>query len=124
MAKKRSRAVQGADVDWYLISIDRLKQVKGIEDDLDLTAGDFQALVDSYKGIVREHADDPVRLAIEGDRRVEHAAAAANGNDIETRAGLHGVGALQISGHFDWTRERARILNGVRRYTVENLFDV
>ena len=27
MAKKRSRAVQGADVDWYLISIDRLKQV-------------------------------------------------------------------------------------------------
>jgi hypothetical protein len=27
MAKKRSKAVQGADVDWYLISIDRLKQV-------------------------------------------------------------------------------------------------
>lgn len=27
MATKRSKAVQGADVDWYLISIDRLKQV-------------------------------------------------------------------------------------------------
>ena len=27
MATKRSKAVQGTDVDWYLISIDRLKQV-------------------------------------------------------------------------------------------------
>lgn len=27
MAKKRSKAVQGADIDWYLISIDRLKQI-------------------------------------------------------------------------------------------------
>jgi pyruvate,orthophosphate dikinase len=46
------------DIDGQLFeeAIDRLKQAKGTDDDLHLTAADFQSLVESYKGIIREHA--------------------------------------------------------------------
>jgi pyruvate, orthophosphate dikinase len=37
-------------------AIDRLKRARGTRDDLDLTAGDLQSLVGTYKDIVREHA--------------------------------------------------------------------
>ncbi|HEU5418877.1 MAG TPA: pyruvate, phosphate dikinase [Streptosporangiaceae bacterium] len=36
-------------------AIDSAKQAKGTRNDLDLDAGDLQALVDTFKGIVREH---------------------------------------------------------------------
>ncbi|WP_067817161.1 pyruvate, phosphate dikinase [Actinomadura kijaniata] len=37
-------------------ALEDAKRAKGIDNDVDLDAGDFRALVDTYKGIVREHA--------------------------------------------------------------------
>ncbi|MCW2919747.1 MAG: pyruvate, phosphate dikinase [Actinomycetia bacterium] len=50
------KTVLDIDGELFEAAIDRLKQVKGTGDDLDLQAEDLQALVESYKGIVREHA--------------------------------------------------------------------
>ncbi|MGK5551508.1 pyruvate, phosphate dikinase [Actinomadura kijaniata] len=37
-------------------ALEDAKRAKGIDNDVDLDAGDFRALVETYKGIVREHA--------------------------------------------------------------------
>src|SRR6202167_5281178 len=44
--------IEGGDFEH---AIESAKQAKGTKNDLDLDAGDLQALVDAYKGIVREH---------------------------------------------------------------------
>ncbi|MGI8335320.1 pyruvate, phosphate dikinase [Actinomadura scrupuli] len=50
------KTVLDVDGDLFEDALDRLKRTHGIDDDLALTAEDLQALVETYKGIVREHA--------------------------------------------------------------------
>jgi pyruvate, orthophosphate dikinase len=49
------KTVLGIDGEAFEHAIDAAKQAKGTKNDLDLDASDLQALVDTYKGIVREH---------------------------------------------------------------------
>jgi pyruvate,orthophosphate dikinase len=49
------KTVLGVDGDLFEHALDDLKTSKGTKNDLDLDAEDFQQLVDTYKGIVREH---------------------------------------------------------------------
>ncbi|GII83947.1 pyruvate, phosphate dikinase [Sphaerisporangium siamense] len=49
------KTVLGLEGDLFETAIDDLKRGKGVVSDLDLDAADFQRLVDTYKGIVREH---------------------------------------------------------------------
>jgi pyruvate,orthophosphate dikinase len=66
------KTVLGIEGELFEDAIDEAKRAKGTENDLDLDAGDFRALVDTFKGVVREHAGrdfpaDPreqMRLAI------------------------------------------------------------
>jgi pyruvate,orthophosphate dikinase len=50
------KTVLGADGELFEHALDELKTTKGTKNDLDLDAVDFQALVETYKGIIREHA--------------------------------------------------------------------
>ena len=50
------KTVLGADGDLFEHALDRLKTSRGTKSDLDLDAADFQALVETYKGIIRDHA--------------------------------------------------------------------
>jgi pyruvate,orthophosphate dikinase len=50
------KTVLDIDGDLFEDAIDEAKRAKGIESDLDLGAEDFKGLVETYKGIVREHA--------------------------------------------------------------------
>ena len=49
------KTVLDIDGEAFEHAIDAAKQAKGTRNDLDLDAGDLQALVETYKGIVREH---------------------------------------------------------------------
>ncbi|MEV7969077.1 pyruvate, phosphate dikinase [Sphaerisporangium sp. NPDC088356] len=67
------KTVLGIDGDLFENGIDAAKRNKGVDSDLDLEAADFQRLVETYKGIVREQTGhdfpcDPreqMRLAVE-----------------------------------------------------------
>ncbi|GAA2721937.1 pyruvate, phosphate dikinase [Actinocorallia aurantiaca] len=48
------KTVLGVDGELFEESLEELKHAKGTTDDLDLTAADFQKLVGTFKGIVRE----------------------------------------------------------------------
>lgn len=48
--------VLGIDGGYFEEAIEAAKRAKGTDNDLDLDAGDLQGLVDTFKGIVREHA--------------------------------------------------------------------
>ncbi|HEX7105406.1 MAG TPA: pyruvate, phosphate dikinase [Acidothermaceae bacterium] len=50
------KTVLGVDGDLFEHALDAAKHAKGTTNDLDLDADDFQKLVETYKGIVREHA--------------------------------------------------------------------
>jgi len=50
------KTVLGADGELFEHALDELKTGKGTKNDLDLEAEDFQGLVETYKGIIREHA--------------------------------------------------------------------
>ncbi|MDQ1493705.1 MAG: pyruvate, orthophosphate dikinase, partial [Actinomycetota bacterium] len=50
------KTVLGADGELFEHALDELKKTKNTTNDLDLDAGDFQALVDTYKEIIRTHA--------------------------------------------------------------------
>ena len=50
------KTVLGADGDLFEHALDELKTSRGTKNDLDLDAGDFQVLVETYKGIIRDHA--------------------------------------------------------------------
>jgi pyruvate,orthophosphate dikinase len=50
------KTVLGADGELFEHALDELKTSRGTKNDLDLDAADFQALVDTYKGIIRDHA--------------------------------------------------------------------
>jgi pyruvate, orthophosphate dikinase len=49
------KTVLGIEGEAFEHAIDAAKQAKGTKNDLDLDADDLQALVDTFKGIVREH---------------------------------------------------------------------
>ncbi|MEU9891230.1 pyruvate, phosphate dikinase [Sphaerisporangium sp. NPDC051011] len=49
------KTVLGLEGDLFETAIDDVKRRKGVSSDLDLDAADFRGLVDTYKGIVREH---------------------------------------------------------------------
>jgi pyruvate,orthophosphate dikinase len=49
------KTVLGIEGEAFEHAIDAAKQAKGTKNDLDLDAGDLQALVQTFKGIVREH---------------------------------------------------------------------
>jgi pyruvate, orthophosphate dikinase len=49
------KTVLGVDGELFEHALDELKTSKGTKNDLDLDAVDFQALVETYKGIIREH---------------------------------------------------------------------
>jgi len=49
------KTVLGVDGELFEHALDELKTGKGTKNDLDLDAVDFQALVETYKGIVRDH---------------------------------------------------------------------
>ena len=48
--------VLGIDSEHFSDAVDAAKKAKGTRDDLDLDAADFEALVEEFKGLVREHA--------------------------------------------------------------------
>jgi pyruvate,orthophosphate dikinase len=50
------KTVLGADGELFEHALDELKTSRNTKNDLDLDAADFQALVDTYKGIIRDHA--------------------------------------------------------------------
>jgi pyruvate, orthophosphate dikinase len=50
------KTVLDIEGDAFEHAIDAAKQAKGTKNDLDLEAGDLRALVDTFKGIVREHS--------------------------------------------------------------------
>jgi len=50
------KTVLGVDGELFEEALEELKHAKGTTDDLDLGADDFQKLVGTFKGIVREHA--------------------------------------------------------------------
>jgi pyruvate,orthophosphate dikinase len=50
------KTVLGADGELFEHALDQLKTSRGTKSDLDLDAADFQALVETYKGIIRDHA--------------------------------------------------------------------
>ncbi len=50
------KTVLGADGELFEHALDELKTSRGTKNDLDLDAGDFQVLVETYKGIIRDHA--------------------------------------------------------------------
>jgi pyruvate, orthophosphate dikinase len=50
------KTVLGADGELFEHALDELKHAKGTKNDLDLDAGDFQKLVETYKEIIRTHA--------------------------------------------------------------------
>jgi pyruvate,orthophosphate dikinase len=50
------KTVLGADGELFEHALDELKTSRGTKNDLDLDASDFQALVETYKGIIRDHA--------------------------------------------------------------------
>jgi pyruvate,orthophosphate dikinase len=50
------KTVLGIDGEHFEDAIDAAKKAKGVAGDLDLDADDLRGLVDTYKGIVREHA--------------------------------------------------------------------
>jgi pyruvate,orthophosphate dikinase len=50
------KTVLGADGELFEHALDELKTSKNTKSDLDLDATDFQALVETYKGIIRDHA--------------------------------------------------------------------
>ena len=50
------KTVLGADGELFEHALDELKTSRGTKNDLDLDAADFQALVETYKGIIRDHA--------------------------------------------------------------------
>jgi pyruvate,orthophosphate dikinase len=50
------KTVLGVDGDLFEHALDDLKHANNTKSDLDLQAEDFQALVETYKGIVRDHA--------------------------------------------------------------------
>jgi pyruvate,orthophosphate dikinase len=50
------KTVLDIEGDAFEHAIDAAKQAKGTKNDLDLGAGDLRALVDTFKGIVREHS--------------------------------------------------------------------
>jgi pyruvate, orthophosphate dikinase len=50
------KTVLGADGELFEHALDELKTSKNTKNDLDLDATDFQALVETYKGIIRDHA--------------------------------------------------------------------
>jgi pyruvate, orthophosphate dikinase len=50
------KTVLGADGELFEHALDELKSSRGTKNDLDLDAADFQALVETYKGIIRDHA--------------------------------------------------------------------
>jgi pyruvate,orthophosphate dikinase len=50
------KTVLGVEGEAFEHAIDRLKDERGVKSDLELDAGDLRALVDTFKGIVREHA--------------------------------------------------------------------
>jgi pyruvate,orthophosphate dikinase len=66
------KTVLGIEGELFEDAIDEAKRAKGTGNDLDLDGGDFRGLVDTFKGIVREHAGrdfpadprDQMRLAI------------------------------------------------------------
>ncbi len=49
------KTVLGIDGDAFEHAIDAAKQAKGTKNDLDLDAGDLSGIVDTFKGIVRDH---------------------------------------------------------------------
>jgi pyruvate,orthophosphate dikinase len=49
------KTVLGIDGDAFEHAIDAAKQAKGTRNDLDLDAGDLRGIVDTFKGIVRDH---------------------------------------------------------------------
>ncbi|HZV27379.1 MAG TPA: pyruvate, phosphate dikinase [Acidothermaceae bacterium] len=51
------KTVLGADGELFEHALDQLKTSRNTKNDLDLDAGDFQVLVETYKGIIRDHAD-------------------------------------------------------------------
>ncbi|MFC7328979.1 pyruvate, phosphate dikinase [Marinactinospora rubrisoli] len=52
------KTVQGIDGELFEDAIDAIKQRKGTTDDLDLDAGDFKELVQTFKDIVAEHTGE------------------------------------------------------------------
>jgi pyruvate,orthophosphate dikinase len=50
------KTVLGADGELFENALDELKTSRNTKNDLDLDAADFQALVETYKGIIRDHA--------------------------------------------------------------------
>ena len=48
--------VLGVDAEHFADALDEAKRAKGSTDDLDLDADDFRTLVDTFKGVVTEHA--------------------------------------------------------------------
>jgi pyruvate, orthophosphate dikinase len=50
------KTVLGADGELFEHALDELKSSRSTKNDLDLDAADFQALVETYKGIIRDHA--------------------------------------------------------------------
>jgi len=50
------KTVLGADGELFEHALDELKTSRNTKNDLDLDAADFQALVETYKGIIRDHA--------------------------------------------------------------------
>ncbi|HMI72749.1 MAG TPA: PEP/pyruvate-binding domain-containing protein, partial [Solirubrobacteraceae bacterium] len=51
------KTVLGIEGEHFEDAIDAAKQAKGTKNDLDLDADDMRALVDKFKGVVREHGD-------------------------------------------------------------------
>jgi len=49
--------VLGIEASVFAEALDNLKAERGSEDDLDLTVEDLQGLVETYKGLISEHAD-------------------------------------------------------------------
>src|SRR6202012_3481120 len=50
------KTVLGIEGEAFEHAIDAAKKAKGTSSDLDLDAGDLQSLVETFKGIVREHS--------------------------------------------------------------------
>ncbi|MCO6006286.1 pyruvate, phosphate dikinase [Actinoallomurus purpureus] len=51
------KTVLGIDGEHFEEALEDAKRAKGVDDDLDLDAADFKGLVQTFKNIVREHAD-------------------------------------------------------------------